>query len=86
MLQTGNSMFPGAMSGYASPFWNSNPLPPIRPFTNMYGNSRMMPFNSGMVPSSPFAVPPYMPSMYGGLPVPRQVWCMIKYIFLCAHV
>ncbi|CAL5434706.1 unnamed protein product [Camellia sinensis] len=70
MLQTGNSMFPGAMSGYASPFWNSNPLPPIRPFTNMYGNSGMMPFNSGMVPSSPFAVPPYMPSMYGGLPVP----------------
>ncbi|KAL7187012.1 hypothetical protein ACSBR1_037142 [Camellia fascicularis] len=72
MLQTGNSMFPGAMSGYASPFWNSNPLPPIRPFTNMYGNSGMMPFNSGMVPSSPFAVPPYMPSMYGGLPVPRR--------------
>ncbi|CAL5439587.1 unnamed protein product [Camellia sinensis] len=61
MLQTGNSMFPGAMSGYASPCWNSNPLPPIRPFTNMYGNSGMMPFNSGMVPSSPFAVPPYMP-------------------------
>ncbi|XP_028089272.1 uncharacterized protein LOC114289696 [Camellia sinensis] len=70
MLQTGNSMFPGAMSGYASPCWNSNPLPPIRPFTNMYGNSGMMPFNSGMVPSSPFAVPPYMPYMYGGLPVP----------------
>ncbi|CAL5434708.1 unnamed protein product [Camellia sinensis] len=72
MLQTGNSMFPGAMSGYASPCWNSNPLPPIRPFTNMYGNSGMMPFNSGMVPSSPFAVPPYMPYMYGGLPVPSM--------------
>ncbi|KAL6970663.1 RING-type E3 ubiquitin transferase [Sarracenia purpurea var. burkii] len=67
MLQTGNAMFPRAMPGYASPFWNSNPLPPTR--TNIYSNSGMMPFNSAMVPPPCFAVPPYMPSLYGGLPV-----------------
>ncbi|KAA8546216.1 hypothetical protein F0562_003045 [Nyssa sinensis] len=70
MLQTGNSMFPGAMPGYASPYWNGTPLPPVRPFANIYGNLGMMPFNATMVPVTPFAVPSYMPSMYGGLPAP----------------
>ncbi|PSS17571.1 E3 ubiquitin-protein like [Actinidia chinensis var. chinensis] len=67
MLQTGNAMFPGAMPGHASPFWNGTQLLSMR--SHMYGNSGMMPFNSAMVPASRFAIPPYMPSMYGGLPI-----------------
>ncbi|XAR57574.1 hypothetical protein NMG60_11025764 [Bertholletia excelsa] len=73
MLQNGNAMLQGPMSGYALPFWSSHPCAPIRPFGNMYSNSGMMPFNSGMVPPSSFAVPPYMPSMYGGFPVPGRI-------------
>uniref|UniRef100_A0A5B7CCE2 Putative E3 ubiquitin-protein ligase RBBP6-like isoform X2 n=1 Tax=Davidia involucrata TaxID=16924 RepID=A0A5B7CCE2_DAVIN len=70
MLQTGPSVFPGAMPGYASSYWNGTPLAPVRPFANIYGNLGMMPFNATMVPVTPFAVPSYMPSMYGGFPAP----------------
>ncbi|KAK6273809.1 hypothetical protein POUND7_010892 [Theobroma cacao] len=71
MLQRGNGMFPGAMPGYVSPYWNGPPFPNIRPFANPYGNSGMMPFNATVVPASPFHVPTYVPSMFGGLPAFR---------------
>ena len=61
-------MFPGVMQGYARPFWNGTPLPHIRPYGNLYCNTGMMPFNATMVPAAPYAVPTYMPSMYGGFP------------------
>jgi hypothetical protein len=61
-------MFPGVMQGYARPFWNGTPLSHIRPYGNLYCNAGMMPFNATMVPAAPYAVPTYMPSMYGGFP------------------
>ncbi|XP_059662039.1 E3 ubiquitin ligase PQT3-like [Cornus florida] len=69
-LQTGNTIFPGAMPGFASPYWNGTPFTPFRPFTNMYGNPGFMPYNATMVPVTPYAIPSYMPPMYGGMPVP----------------
>lgn len=66
MLQRGNAMFPGVMQGYARPFWNGTPLSHIRPYGNLYCNAGMVPFNATMVPPAPYAVPTYMPSMYGG--------------------
>ncbi|XVF35274.1 hypothetical protein REPUB_Repub18cG0131500 [Reevesia pubescens] len=68
MLQRGNTMFPGAMPGYVSPYWNGPPFPRIIPFANPYGNSGMMPFNTTVIPAAPFPVPTYMPSMFGGSP------------------
>ncbi|XP_057985804.1 E3 ubiquitin ligase PARAQUAT TOLERANCE 3 isoform X2 [Hevea brasiliensis] len=61
MLQTGNAMFPGAMTGYLSPYWNG-PFPQIRPLLSPYGN----PFAT-IVPPTTFPVPSYMPSMFGGM-------------------
>ncbi|KAK9274001.1 hypothetical protein L1049_018815 [Liquidambar formosana] len=69
MLQTGNTMFPGAMPGYVSPYWNGAPYPHIRPFANVYGSPGMMPFNATMIPGAPFAVPSYVTSIYGSSPV-----------------
>ncbi|XP_062159185.1 E3 ubiquitin ligase PQT3-like isoform X3 [Alnus glutinosa] len=66
--QRGSAMFPGVMQGYARPFWNGTPLSHIRPYGNLYCNAGMMPFNATMVPAAPYAVPTYMPSMYGGFP------------------
>ncbi|XVE97753.1 hypothetical protein REPUB_Repub03eG0045900 [Reevesia pubescens] len=68
MLQRGSAMFPGAMPGYISPYWNGPPFPHVRPFVNPYGNSGMMPFNATVIPAAPFAVPTYMPYMFGGSP------------------
>lgn len=68
MLQQGNAFFPGAMRGYAPPYWNGPSLPHVRPFANIYGNHGMMPFNATMGPTTPFAVPTYMPSVFGSLP------------------
>ncbi|KAF3446102.1 hypothetical protein FNV43_RR11281 [Rhamnella rubrinervis] len=63
MLQTGNTIFPGAMPSYM-PYWNGAPWPHVRPFGNLYGNPGIMPFNTNMVPAAPF-VPTYVSSMYG---------------------
>ncbi|KAL5850666.1 hypothetical protein ACOSQ3_008717 [Xanthoceras sorbifolium] len=68
MFHTGNAMFPGAMHGKVSPYWNGPPLPHMRPSANIYGNPGMMPFNAAMVPAAPYAVPTYVPSMFGSLP------------------
>lgn len=70
MLQSGNTMYPGGMPGFASPYWSGTAFAPMRPFNSMYGNPGMMPFNASMVPVTPFGVSPYMSSMYGHLPVP----------------
>lgn len=61
-------MFPGAMPGYGSPYWNAPPFPHIRPFANPYGISGMMPYNATVIPNAHFPVPIYMPSMVGGSP------------------
>lgn len=72
MFQTGKAMFQGGMPGYASSFWNDAAFPPIRPYMNVYRNPAMMPFNANMVPITPYAVPQYVPSMYGGFPIPKM--------------
>lgn len=67
MFPSGDSIFGGPVGGFPSPYWNGPMFPNIRPFTSMYTNSGpMMPFGAGMLPVRPFAVPPYMPSVYGG--------------------
>lgn len=70
---SGSAMFPGVIQGYVPPYWNGTSFPHIRPFGNIYGNAGMMPFNAAMVPAAPYAVPNYMPSVYGGFPSYRQV-------------
>ncbi|KAJ7966364.1 E3 ubiquitin-protein ligase RBBP6 [Quillaja saponaria] len=67
-LQRGGAMIPGPGSGYLSQYWNTAPLPHVRPFTVPYGHPGMLPFNTAMFPVLPFAVPTYMPSAYGGNP------------------
>ncbi|XP_057957814.1 E3 ubiquitin ligase PARAQUAT TOLERANCE 3-like isoform X2 [Malania oleifera] len=69
-LQTGDAAFQGALPGYMSSYWNGIPLSHVRPFQHIYGNPGMIPFNATMVPITPVAVPSYIPSIYGGLPVP----------------
>ena len=64
-------MFQGGMSSYGMPYWNAAAFPPVNPYMNMYGNPGMMPFSPAMVPVQPYGVPPYFPSTYGSLPVPR---------------
>ncbi|KAI7735373.1 hypothetical protein M8C21_008313, partial [Ambrosia artemisiifolia] len=74
MLHTGDHMFQGGMSGYAMPYWNPAAFSYVNPYMNMYGNyPGMVPFNSAMVPVTPYGVPPYVPSTYGSLPVPSGV-------------
>ncbi|XP_051151354.1 E3 ubiquitin ligase PARAQUAT TOLERANCE 3-like [Andrographis paniculata] len=68
MFRPDNGAFHGGMPGYAPPYWNGSSMPPFRPYANMYNNSGMVPFNASMVPVSPFAAAPYIPSMPGGLP------------------
>lgn len=68
---SGSSMFPGVMRGYAQPYCCGSSLPHVRPFWNLYGNIGMMPFNTALVPATSFAVPMYMPAMYGGFPAFR---------------
>ncbi|CAA0841924.1 DWNN domain- a CCHC-type zinc finger [Striga hermonthica] len=64
MFQPGNGAYHGGMPGYVQPpYWNSSSMPPFSPYANMYGNPGMMYFNTSMVPVSPFAAPPYFPSM-----------------------
>ncbi len=73
VCDSGNSLFPGGIQSYVPPYWNGTSFPHVRPFGNLYGNAGMMPFNATMVPAAPFAVPSYMPSVYGGFPAFRQV-------------
>ena len=61
----GNAMFPGAMPGYVSPYWNGPPFPHLRQFVNPYGHYGMMPYNATVIPTAPFPVPTYIPSMFG---------------------
>lgn len=69
---SGDHMFQGGMSGYAMPYWNPGVFHHVNPYMNMYGNPGMMPFSAvSMVPATPYGVPPYGPSTYGSLPVPR---------------
>lgn len=75
---SGSSMFPGVMRGYAQPYCCGSSLPHVRPFWNLYGNIGMMPFNIALVPAASFAVPMYMPAMYGGFPAFRL---MLLYCF-----
>lgn len=74
MLHTGPGIVHGGIPGYASAYWNGAAYPPpIRPFSNMYSNPHMMTFNASLVPMSPYVVPPYVPSVYGGLPTPGGI-------------
>lgn len=68
MHQQGAAMFPRVMQDYAQPLWNGTPLSHTRPFGNLYCNAGLMPYNATMVPSAPYAVPTYMPSLYGCFP------------------
>ncbi|KAK1367953.1 hypothetical protein POM88_034045 [Heracleum sosnowskyi] len=69
LLQTGNSMYAmGARPAFATPYWNNTAFGPMRPFTNIYPNHGMMPYNASMFPVSPIGVSPYMASMYGHMP------------------
>ncbi|KAL3497426.1 hypothetical protein ACH5RR_040158 [Cinchona calisaya] len=68
MLQTGAGVLQGGIPGYASSYWNGAAYPPIRPFPSIYGTPAMIPFNASVVPVAPYGVPPYVPSLYGGLP------------------
>ncbi|KAL3844282.1 hypothetical protein ACJIZ3_001685 [Penstemon smallii] len=74
MFQHGNGAFHGGMPSYAPPYWNGSSLPPFGPYGNMYGHpaALMMPFNASF-PVSPFAVPPYNPSVCGGMPGPGNM-------------
>lgn len=63
----GNAMFPGMMPS-SMPYWNGSHVPYMRAFGNFYGNGAMIPFDARNVPSSPFAVPNYMSSMYHPVP------------------
>lgn len=57
----GNSMYSvGARPTFAAPYWNNTAYGPMRPFTNLYANHGMMPYNSSMFPVSPVGVSPYM--------------------------
>ncbi|GER51652.1 RING/U-box superfamily protein [Striga asiatica] len=71
MFQPGNGAYHGGMPGYVQPpYWNSSSMPPFSPYANMYGNPGMMHFNTSMVPVSPFAAPPYFPSMSASMAGP----------------
>lgn len=70
MFHPGDRSFQGGLPGYAPPYWNAPTLHHFRPFANMYSSPAMMPFNTPMVPASPFAIPPYFSSMHGGLSGP----------------
>ncbi|KZV36503.1 hypothetical protein F511_15674 [Dorcoceras hygrometricum] len=70
MFHPGDRSFQGGMPGYAPPYWNGPTLHHFRPFTNMYSNPAMMPFNTSMVPTSPFAIHPFFPYMHGGVSGP----------------
>lgn len=77
LLQTGNSMYAmGARPAFATPYWNNTAFGPMRPYTNIYANHGMMPYNASMFPVSPIGVSPYMASMYGHMPahscIPRM--------------
>ncbi|KAK9142204.1 hypothetical protein Syun_011604 [Stephania yunnanensis] len=64
---------PGGMPTYGSPYWHGASLPYIRPFMNMYASPTMMPCNPNAVPLTTFAIPSYIPSAYGGFPVPSRL-------------
>nr|XP_004303469.2 PREDICTED: uncharacterized protein LOC101301887 [Fragaria vesca subsp. vesca]XP_011467226.1 PREDICTED: uncharacterized protein LOC101301887 [Fragaria vesca subsp. vesca]XP_011467227.1 PREDICTED: uncharacterized protein LOC101301887 [Fragaria vesca subsp. vesca] len=70
LLHTGNAIFPGAMPGYAPPYWNGAALPRAPPFRNLYGNYGMTAFDNMPIHPTPFSVYPYMhmTSMYRGIP------------------
>lgn len=69
-------MFPGSLPG-SMPYWNGSPVPYVRPFGNLYGNGGMIPFNASIVPSAPFAVPTYMPSVYHPMPTFGYIWLLL---------
>lgn len=66
--QTGNTVFGGGMAAYEQSYWNGNSFFPVRQFPYGYSASRMMPISPAIIPAAPFAVPPYMPSPYSGVP------------------
>ncbi|XP_038711862.1 E3 ubiquitin-protein ligase RBBP6-like [Tripterygium wilfordii] len=63
--QTGNYIFPGAMTYDKYPYWNGTSFPNSAPFMNAY-NPEMMAFNPSMLPPMAFARPAYM--LFGSLP------------------
>lgn len=55
---------------YGPPNWQGSMFHPLQPYGNMYGTPEIIPFDPGVVPVSPFGVPSYMPSFYGGMQNP----------------
>eukprot|EP01018_Ginkgo_biloba_P005313 Gb_05911 [translate_table: standard] len=71
MFCAGGPMYPGSIPPYgADPYWHGASVTSIRSFPNMYAPSpAAVPFETPMMPVAPYAVPPYMPSMYPGMPI-----------------
>lgn len=61
----------GARPTFTAPYWNNTSFGPMMPFTTIYANHGMMPYNASMFPVSPLGVSPYMASMYGHVPAHR---------------
>ncbi|XP_074345783.1 uncharacterized protein LOC141684622 isoform X2 [Apium graveolens] len=67
--QTGNFVCAvGGMAAQVTPYWNNTAFGPMRPYTTMYANTGMIPFNASMVPVSPIGIYPCMSYMYGHMP------------------
>ena len=64
-------MYHGSIPVYAlDAYWHGISVPHMRHFANMYGpTTPPMPFEAPMMPIAPYAIPPYMPSMYAGVPI-----------------
>ncbi|XP_057850363.2 E3 ubiquitin ligase PARAQUAT TOLERANCE 3 isoform X1 [Cryptomeria japonica] len=71
MFHGGGPMYPGSIPAYATDaYWHGASVPHMRHFANMYGPTPpSMPFEAPMMPVAPYAIPPYMPSMYAGVPI-----------------
>lgn len=57
----------GGMAAHVTPYWSNTAFGPMRPYTTMYANTGMIPFNASMLPA-PIGIYPYMSYMYGHMP------------------
>lgn len=71
IFHAGGPMYPGNIPAYGpNAYWHGTSVPHVRPFPNMYGPTPPpFPFESPMMPVAPYAIPPYMPSIYSGVPI-----------------
>lgn len=71
MFHAGGPLYPGNIPAYGpNTYWHGAPMPHVRPFPSMYGPTPPpLPFETSIMPVAPYAIPPYMPSMYSGVPI-----------------